>query len=73
MLKEIIDNINERIKGQPDSRCASADEVRICWLICEIEILNNKIKKAKNYLVGSEVSDPIDTILNTYKILNEEK
>jgi len=73
MLKEITDNINERIKGQPDSRCASADEVRICWLICEIELLMEKIEKAKNYLVDCEVPDSIDTILNTYKILNEEK
>ena len=43
MLDEIRKNINERLINQPDSRCASADEVRICWLISEIERLQKII------------------------------
>jgi hypothetical protein len=37
MLDEIITDIKKRLADQPDSRCASADEVRICWLISELE------------------------------------
>jgi hypothetical protein len=39
MLNDILSNIKERLANQPDSRCASADEVRICWLIGEIDRL----------------------------------
>ncbi len=47
MLDEIIKNINERLSTQPDSRCASADEVRICWLVGEIEDLQRTISEQK--------------------------
>jgi len=69
MLKEIIDNINERIKGQPDSRCASADEVRICWLVGEIETLNRKIEEAKKCLENCREVGLRETVNNTYRIL----
>ncbi len=45
MLDEIITDINERLSTQPDSRCASPDEVRICWLIGEIENLQRSISE----------------------------
>jgi hypothetical protein len=45
MFEEIVENINERIKNQRDSRCATSDEVRICWLVGEIERLQKIIKK----------------------------
>ncbi len=48
MLDEIIENIHERLSVQPDSRCASADEVRICWLISEIDRLNKIISEPGN-------------------------
>jgi len=48
MLEEIISNINERLENQPDSRCATADEVRICWLISEIDRLNKIIREQKD-------------------------
>ena len=69
MLNEIKNNINERIKNQPDYRCASADEVRICWMVMEIELLKKKIGEAKNCLVCAAIADPIEVINNTYKIL----
>ena len=40
MLDEIRKNINERLVNQPDSRFASPDEVRICWLLNEIDRLH---------------------------------
>ncbi len=39
MYEEIINDINKRIKNQPDARCATGDEIRICWLITEVERL----------------------------------
>lgn len=39
MYEKIVDNINKRIAAQHDSRCASPDEVRICWLVAEVERL----------------------------------
>jgi len=35
MFKEIVEDINDRISGQPNSLAASPDEVRICWLTAE--------------------------------------
>lgn len=43
MLDEIRNNINERVGGQPHSMAASADEVRICWLVAEVESLQRTI------------------------------
>ena len=43
MLNEIRDDINERISGQPHSMAASPDEVRICWLVAEVESLQRTI------------------------------
>jgi len=45
MFKEICQDMEERITAQCDSRCASPDEVRICWLIGEVERLREIIKK----------------------------
>lgn len=45
MFAEIVQDINDRIKKQPCSMCASADEVRICWLVAEIQELRKKIKE----------------------------
>jgi hypothetical protein len=43
MLDEIRNDIKERMSGQPNSMAASADEVRICWLIAEVERLQRII------------------------------
>ena len=59
MLDEIITDIKKRLADQPDSRCASADEVRICWLISELEGIKKRhaeLRKVyddtQNYAVG---------------------
>jgi len=39
MYDEICKDINKRISAQIDSRCATDDEVRICWLITEVDRL----------------------------------
>lgn len=39
MYKEICEEMKKRAKTWIDSRCATSDEVRICWLIREIERL----------------------------------
>lgn len=43
MFDEIVKDIVNRIAAQPDSRCASADEVRICWLVSEITNMQKRI------------------------------
>lgn len=37
MLDEIRKDLAERLKPQVSSFCASADEVRLCWLVCQLE------------------------------------
>ena len=46
MYDEIVKNINERMFAQPNSLAATADEVRICWLVAEVERLRNVIAEA---------------------------
>jgi hypothetical protein len=53
MFDEIVNDINERIKSQPDSRCATADEVRICWLVAEVQELREKLKAIENIIRGT--------------------
>lgn len=43
MLDKIIQNINERLNNQLNSRCATEDEVAICWLLSELNITQNKL------------------------------
>ena len=71
MFNEIEADINKRIKPQIDSRCATDDEVRICWLISEIDALREKVKAAENCLVCGSIADPVEVIENTIKILDE--
>jgi len=44
MFDKIVKDMKERIGAQTDSRMASPDEVRICWLISEVE----KLRKEKD-------------------------
>lgn len=44
MFDEIVKDINKRISAQPNSLCATGDEVRICWLVAEVERLREIIK-----------------------------
>jgi len=39
MFKEIVEEIGKRMATHTCSRCATDDEVRICWLITEVERL----------------------------------
>ena len=69
MFDEIVENIKGRIKNQPDSRCATDDEVRICWLVSEVNELQERIQAAENCLVYSAIADPMEVIQNTMEIL----
>lgn len=53
LTKEIREDINKRISAQPDSRCASPDEVRICWLLCEIDKLQKIVDEQKNIIAAT--------------------
>ena len=44
-LKQKTNDINERMKGYTDSRQPTDDEVRIAWLVLEVECLRKKIKE----------------------------
>ena len=72
MYNEIVKDINERIKAQPNSLCATADEVRICWLVAEVDALRKKIQAAENCLVCASIANPMEIVNNTYKILQEK-
>lgn len=50
MLKEIEDDLNERLSQQPNSMAASPDEVRIAWLVGEVHMLMDKVKTLKEKL-----------------------
>lgn len=50
MFEEIQTNLKERLAAQPDSRCASGDEVRMAWLVCEIESLRAELVKREKCL-----------------------
>jgi len=65
-LQKIKKDINERIKNQPDSRCATEDEVSICWLICEIEELKKKIKGDKR--VENKMVKTLEELINDLAI-----
>lgn len=43
MFKEICKEMEDRSKIWIHSMCASPDEVRICWLICEVERLQKLV------------------------------
>ena len=44
MLEEIRDNINDRLSKYTDSRQPTGDEVRLAWLVAEIEELNRRLE-----------------------------
>lgn len=48
MYNEIVEDINKRISAQPNSMCATDDEVRICWLVAEVERLRELISIGLN-------------------------
>ena len=50
MFKEIQENIISRMKEQTDSRQASGDEVRLCWLLSEIQRMEEHLKASKEKL-----------------------
>ena len=41
-LREITKDINKRMHAIPHSAAATNDEVTICWLLCEVERLNER-------------------------------
>jgi len=48
VYNEIVEDINKRISAQPNSMCATDDEVRICWLVAEVERLRELISIGLN-------------------------
>jgi regulator of replication initiation timing len=53
MFDEIVEDINERMSRHCNSRCASPDEVRIIWLVSEVQELkkeNQELKKENQEL-----------------------
>lgn len=47
MFSEIEAYINKRISAQPNSIAATGDEVRICWLVAEVQKLRGIISEMK--------------------------
>ena len=45
MFKEIKDDLNDRMANYTDSRQPTGDEVRLAWLISEIEELNRRLER----------------------------
>ena len=45
MLKKIENNLRERMSGYTDSRQPTDDEVRLAWLIAEIDKLHHQLEK----------------------------
>ena len=53
-LKVIADNLKERMSTHIDSRCATADEVSLAWLVCEVQHLeaeNARLREALAFLL----------------------
>lgn len=53
MFEKIVKDIRRRIKNQPNSLCASDDEVSICWLVLEVQFLRKQIADIKKILTKS--------------------
>jgi len=54
MFKEIKEEMTARSKAWVNSMCASGDEVRICWLIAEVEALREKLTQLENTMYNVE-------------------
>lgn len=63
MYEEIIKDMEERISAQTDSRMASPDEVRICWLISEVE----RLRKENDELldISNQLSNNNNSLIET--------
>lgn len=54
MFEEIKANLAERMSNHIDFRCASADEVRIAWLITEVEMLQGEVSQLEESLRNAQ-------------------
>ena len=70
-FENINNDINERMKRYTHSMQPTEDEVSICWLVCEVAQLRERINAAKNCLVCSAIADAYETCVNTLEILEE--
>lgn len=60
MLEEIKDNLKNRMSVYTDSRQPSADEVRLAWLVSEIEELTQKRSIKKDVSINSYPSNYVE-------------
>lgn len=70
MLERINKDLNERMSTHVNSMCATDDEVSLCWLVCEVEKLNKKIKEAKDCLAFASIEDQAESMRTAFDILN---
>lgn len=68
-VKEVIDNLLFRLSNQPDSRCASEDEVRLAILACRIEDLERIISEVHAWAVCGAIATPEDMMANLPRIV----
>lgn len=68
MLQEIHEDLAERMSTQVNSMCATPDEVRIAWLLCHIDDLNEIIAEVHSWAVCSAIATPEDMMQNIGRI-----
>lgn len=71
-MRKIVDNIInemiERMSGQPNSLYATGDEVRLAACICEIERLHRVISEVHSWVVCAAITTPEDMAQNFTRI-----
>lgn len=68
-VQEVIDNLNLRLAGQPDSRCAAEDEIRMAILVCHIKDLESIISEVHAWAVCGAITTPEDMMSNLPRIV----
>jgi hypothetical protein len=68
MMDLIKEDLMKRIASQPDSRCASGDEVALAACVCEIEALRKIITEVHAWIVCAAITTPADMAQNFARI-----
>ncbi len=67
MFQEIKDDLDKRMSTHVNSMCASADEVRIAWLVCQVESLKaNEVPALPPKTDREQLEDMLDNINEDY-------
>jgi hypothetical protein len=64
LVDEIREDIKKRFMAQPDSRCASDDEVSIAYLLSKVDELHSEVESLKG---GSDEDDPSKSYYPAFK------